>query len=220
MGVAEIFSITGALVVSLGGGAAIVLAFSSWLGKVWANRLMEADKSHYARDILTVKAELMRVSEDRARKLDSLKHYYERQIEEFYGPLLNMVHQVYIAGSIQKELLFAQNESGIKIVCEDLAEKIRDYYYNTYFMPMHEEIRQILRTKMYLIEELEIPESFYLYLKHTAQERDQKVLWKEHKVDTLFLDGIPWPNNFHEDIKSGFESAMRNFKKCLDGMKS
>ena len=84
MSITEIFSIAGAVVVSFGGGAAIVLALSSWLGKVWANRLMEADKSRYARELETVKAELTRISQDRTRKLESLKRHYERQIEEFY----------------------------------------------------------------------------------------------------------------------------------------
>lgn len=220
MSVVEIFSIAGAVLASLGGGAAIVLALSSWLGKVWANRLMEADKSRYAKELETAKAELTRISQDRTRKLESLKRHYERQIEEFYGPLFNMVHQVFVANHIQWELLSARDNNGQTIVREDSADKIRDYFHNTYFSPLHDEIRQILRTKLYLIEGSEMPKSFYLYLKHAAQEHDQRRLWRDYKIDTSFLRGESWPNNFYEDIKSGFEIAMRNYEMCLEGMKA
>lgn len=220
MSFTEIFSIAGAIIASIGGGAAIVLALSSWLGKIWANRLMEADKSRYAKELETVKAELTRISQDRTRKLESLKRHYERQIEEFYGPLFNMVHQIFVANNIQWELFSTKDKNGQKIVNEDSAEKIRDYFHNIYFWPLHGEIRQILCSKLYLIEGSEMPKSFYLYLKHAAQEHDQRLLWSGYKIDTSFLRGEPWPNNFYEDIKSGFENAMRNYETCLEGMKA
>jgi len=220
MSVAEIFSIAGAVIASIGGGAAVVLALSSWLGKIWANRLMEADKARYAKELETIKAELTRISQDRTRKLESLKRHYERQIEEFYGPLFNMVHQVFVANHIQWELLSVRDSNGQTMINEDNAEKIRDYFHSTYFSPMHAEIRKILSSKLYLIEGSEMPKSFYLYLKHAAQEHDQRSLWRDYKIDTSFLRGEPWPNNFYEDIKSGFERAMKNYALCLEGMKA
>lgn len=77
-----------------------------------------------------------------------------------------------------------------------------------------------MRSKLYLVEGSEVPESFYLYLKHAAQEYDQKYLWNQHGIDSSFLSGEPWPNNFYEDIKKGFESSMKNYEKCLDGLKT
>jgi Glu-tRNA(Gln) amidotransferase subunit E-like FAD-binding protein len=35
------------MLASVGGGAVILLALSSWFGKVWANRILEADKLKY-----------------------------------------------------------------------------------------------------------------------------------------------------------------------------
>jgi hypothetical protein len=40
---------------SLGGGGAIVLALSSWLGKVWASRILEADRRRYSEELEAVK---------------------------------------------------------------------------------------------------------------------------------------------------------------------
>ncbi len=40
----EVFKITTAFLSSLGGGVLIVFAFSSWLGKVWASRILNKEK--------------------------------------------------------------------------------------------------------------------------------------------------------------------------------
>jgi hypothetical protein len=212
MTASDVFSIAAAVVGALGGGAAIVFALSSWLGKVWANRLMEADKARHVRDLKALESQLSRASEDRTRKLESLKRHYERQIEEFYGPLFNMVHQVFVANHVQSEILKRTDPTD--------SEKVRDHFHTTYFHPMHAEIRQILRTKLYLIEGSEMPESFYLYLKHAAQEHDQRTLWEQYHIDTSFLPGEPWPDRFLDDIRRGFETAMKNYERCLDGLKA
>jgi hypothetical protein len=50
----------GAVITSLGGGVLIVLAFSTWLGKVWANRFLEKDKLNYQTQMEELKADLNR----------------------------------------------------------------------------------------------------------------------------------------------------------------
>ncbi|MCG2772954.1 MAG: hypothetical protein L6277_12805 [Desulfobacterales bacterium] len=39
------------LISSFGGAGAIILCLSSWLGKVWANRILESDKAKYIREL-------------------------------------------------------------------------------------------------------------------------------------------------------------------------
>lgn len=46
-----VFSALGAV----GGGGAIIFFLSSWLGKVWANRILEADRSKYAAELEGIK---------------------------------------------------------------------------------------------------------------------------------------------------------------------
>lgn len=212
MRVTDILSIAAAVIASLGGGAVIVLGISSWIGKIWANRLMEADKARFAKDLKNLEAGLSLAAEDRTRKLESLMHHYERQIEEFYGPLFNMVHQVFVTNHIQSDI--------VERTGSEAAVKAEEYFQTTYFEPLHDGIRQILRTKLYLVEGSEMPASFYQYLKHAAQERDQRALWKRYGIDTSFLEGEPWPEEFYDDIKEGFEHAMKNYEACLDGLKA
>jgi hypothetical protein len=201
-------SIAAAVVISLGGGAAIVFGLSSWLGKVWASRILEGEK-----------ASLARAAEDRTRRIESLMKHHEKQIEEFYGPLFNMVNQIFVANEIKWELLH-RDPSGSKSVKDKAArEAVEDYYHQTYFIPLHDQVTAIMRSKLYLVDGDEMPQSFYRYMKHASQERDQIALWKQHQIDTSFLKGEPWPDDFYNDIKAGFERAMKNYERCLNGLK-
>jgi hypothetical protein len=58
----EIWQTAGAVVLSLGGGGVIVLALSSWLGKVWAERILAADRAKYAREIEELRGSLERTT--------------------------------------------------------------------------------------------------------------------------------------------------------------
>jgi hypothetical protein len=56
--VKEAFEVASAVLVALGGGAAIVFAFSSWLGKVWANRILEQERVKYSQQLEELKQRL------------------------------------------------------------------------------------------------------------------------------------------------------------------
>ncbi len=239
MSTGEIWSVVAALLASLGGGGAIILGLSNWLGNIWANRLMEREKTEHLKEIEEIKAEftksiesekaqylrqlesvkvhLEQTAQDRTRKLQALMKHYERQIEEFYGPLYNMVnHILYVAFELQMELK--------KGVTPDKSEIIERYYHENYFDPIHDKIREVLKTRFYLVEGESMPKTFEEnikhYLRHTMQEKDQKTLWLDHDVDTSFLSGVGWPWDLHRDIRDGFHTSMQNYQQCLDGLKA
>jgi hypothetical protein len=183
-----------------------------WLLKnLIAERLKGAIKFEYDQKLTHLDADLKRLSEDRTRKLEGLLKHYERQIEEFYGPLWNLVHQLYVS-----------NETKDRIERRLSAEQraiVDRYYHETHFRPIHEEIRQIIKTRLYLVDGAAMPDSFYAYLRHALQERDQRELAEQQHIDTSFLKGVPWPEGFHNEIKRGFDTAMKNHDQCLDGIK-
>jgi len=170
-----------------------------------------AIKFEYDKKLERLTSELARLSEDRTRKLERLLRHYERQVEEFYGPLWNMVHQLYVCNETKDKVTKRLNSEEVG--------KVEEYYQKKYFVPLHDEIRQIMKTKLYLVDGAEMPESFYAYLRHATQERDQRDLATLHNVQTGFLRGLPWPSDFHEEIKKGFDLAMKNYQSCLDGLK-
>ncbi len=65
----ETIKIASAILLSLGGGGIIVFALSSWLGKVWANRIMAEERSKYERELAELRAKLEKANEESLSKL-------------------------------------------------------------------------------------------------------------------------------------------------------
>ena len=63
MNSSEVWSITQAIIVSVGGAGIIIIGLSSWLGKVWANRIMETDRAKYARELELLRSKLQHENE-------------------------------------------------------------------------------------------------------------------------------------------------------------
>lgn len=53
---ADTFQIITAVLGAIGGAALIILGLSSWLGKVWANRILEQDKFKYSQELDALRA--------------------------------------------------------------------------------------------------------------------------------------------------------------------
>ena len=63
MSIDEIFMVSGSILGSIGGAAAIIFGFSTWLGKVWANRILEQDKLKYTSELEKIKSQLQNESQ-------------------------------------------------------------------------------------------------------------------------------------------------------------
>ncbi len=61
----EILQLAAAILASIGSAGAIFLGLSSWLGKIWANRILESDRAKYQKEI------------------EELKNKYQLRIKEF-----------------------------------------------------------------------------------------------------------------------------------------
>ena len=58
MSTTEVFQIAASVIVALGGGGAIVVGLSSWLGKIWAEKLLERTRNSNQRSLEAHKREL------------------------------------------------------------------------------------------------------------------------------------------------------------------
>lgn len=63
MDIGDVLNIVAAAVLSVGGAGAVVMALSSWLGKIWAERLMEREKAEHAKELENLRSELRKNSE-------------------------------------------------------------------------------------------------------------------------------------------------------------
>jgi hypothetical protein len=155
--------------------------------------------------------DVKRAAEDNARRLSNSAAYVERQIEEFYGPLYNVVQQVIIANHVQHRIIHGESSSPTQLPRAKEPE-VRRFFQERYFFPLHAQINNILRSKLYLIEGTRMPESFYLYLQHALQEEAQANLWYEHNIDTRFLPGEPYPNDFQRDVRRHLDVLMDRYE--------
>lgn len=71
MTISDFFYIGGSVVVSLGGGALIVFRLSGWLGKVWAERLMEKERQDHTIQLEHLRTSLQLESEEQLSSLRS-----------------------------------------------------------------------------------------------------------------------------------------------------
>lgn len=77
----QVLEVVSGVIVSLGGGAAIVAGCSSWIGKVWADKLMEKEKSKFARELEQLKHAMLRDAESYKIKLKKSEFIFQKEYE-------------------------------------------------------------------------------------------------------------------------------------------
>jgi hypothetical protein len=99
MTVKDVFQVALAVLASVGGGAAIVFALSSWLGKVWASRILEQERAKYANELETVRNgyahELEKLRSDlqfRAFEHQTRFSYYHQKKAEVIAELYRLLN--------------------------------------------------------------------------------------------------------------------------------
>ena len=101
MTLADIYAVAGAVIVSLGGGALLVFALSSWLAKVWADRILEKEKAGYASEIEQLRRvygeEIERVRSELQK--NAFEHqtrfsWYHQRKAELIASVYSLLHDV------------------------------------------------------------------------------------------------------------------------------
>jgi hypothetical protein len=156
---------------------------------------------------------LAKAREDRTRRQELTVRHLERQIEEFYGPLFNLVHQIFVANHVQYGLVEAGKPH--RHLSGEQVEEARSFFYERYFRQLHDEMHLILKTKLFLVEGADMPDSFYEYLRHSTQERVQIDLAHSKGIDTSFIPGVPWPDLFYSDIEQGLKAVMAKYEDSV-----
>lgn len=96
----EICATATAVILSLGGGSAIVVGVSSWLGKVWANHILEDEKAKHQKEIEGYKSELQKELErlnaiqDKALYISKVQYDNEYRI---YQEIWQKLHKCTVA---------------------------------------------------------------------------------------------------------------------------
>lgn len=82
--VTDALTLVSTAIVSVGGAGLIILGLSSWLGRVWASRLMEAERAQHSQRLERLRNELHHETEAQLREAQSqLDIYKEKHLQGF-----------------------------------------------------------------------------------------------------------------------------------------
>ena len=87
MGIADIFRVAGAAIAATGSASLIMFALSSWLGKVWASRILERERGALAKELEERRAELARLTAEHSVRYVRLHERRATVISEVYARL-------------------------------------------------------------------------------------------------------------------------------------
>lgn len=155
---------------------------------------------------------------DRTRRLELRLKYHEQQIHEFYAPLYSNIQLIWNVWSIGER--FKENITENSHVKDGVHKKIQRTLDIKYFLPLHDEIRLILKTKLFLIEGIDMPESYIAYLRHSVTEDIRHRIEEEDGVDTSSVRAIEFPTKFPHDVKAGLDKAMRAYDDIIQELTS
>lgn len=83
----EVFEIALAIIGSVGGSAVIIAGLSSWLGKVWANRIMQSEIAKHNEELSIIKSNLTKVENEHQIRFTNVHEKQASAISELYSLL-------------------------------------------------------------------------------------------------------------------------------------
>lgn len=146
MTIADGLTIIATAIFSLGGGGAIVIALSSWLGRVWAGRILEQDRAKYQQALET---ELERVRGDREKSVFVHRIQFEaefRAYQEVWDGLSNCV-----ASTLSLRPMFDNVPAG------KTEEEIRSDRLGKFYSDFNSLVKVIRKHKPFLANSLDVP---------------------------------------------------------------
>jgi hypothetical protein len=95
MGVRDVFAIAAAVIGSLGGGAVLVFAFSSWLGKVWAERIAERERAAFARELEALRHTFTEELERQKSELERQSFEHQTRFTWYHQKKAELIAEIY-----------------------------------------------------------------------------------------------------------------------------
>jgi hypothetical protein len=146
--------------------------------------------------------------EDRTKRLQLTIEQAEKQVSEFYSPLIFLIERLDATYRAKQGMLAA---------CPDKKGPIEEVAYTEHFLPTHQEIATILKTKIRLLEGSEIPPPLLNYIDHFTSEN---IAWR------LKRDGIDvwsqvkrFPSEFFDQLQQDRALVYTRYQNALQELR-
>lgn len=153
---------------------------------------------------------LAKKREDRTRRIESTVAIIEKEIEEFYGPLRSLIEQVHSVWRIRKKLIDGTEHKQYKV--------IDDFVWVNYFTPLHIELRDLIKSKSYVVKDKDLKNNIREYLEHSIQELFQERLIREQGIATDQIGGTRWPRGFLSSVETVIQDLSNKRNKLIQNL--
>ena len=89
--VSDIFSVASAVLISVGGAGAVLIMLSSWLGRVWASRILEREKTELSKSIEVTRADLTSSIEREKAAMAAFHEEHKSELQELLSQRLDVL---------------------------------------------------------------------------------------------------------------------------------
>jgi hypothetical protein len=139
----------------------------------------------------------------------------EAQIKELYSPLYGLIQRSTEVYEVARQKL-PHSTSGKH---NDEEAPVWRYFVETYFLPVNAQMRELIQSKIYLVEEDELPESWKLFLEHQMQFQVLHSLWKDQHIRSDDIAGKGWPAQFEADVKRSLSRLRAEYNMFAQRIK-
>lgn len=144
--------------------------------------------------------------DDRTKRVQLTIDHASTQIREFYAPLVALTDQLNTLAEIKDEV--------VKGKTQEISNDLAGTFYNKFFLPIHEEINAILKTKVHLLEGASTPLSFGRYFEHYASEKAYWQLAQAGK-EVAQMRVSKYPSEFYWDVRRGYQTVQERYEEGL-----
>ncbi|WP_157091339.1 hypothetical protein [Paenibacillus antarcticus] len=91
----DILKVITGIITSIGGVSLVIIGLSSWLGKIWANRILEKDRLNYNEKLEKIKSEYLTDLEEKKGEIDKAKTLFSRYSEHQFSLYTELYRSLY-----------------------------------------------------------------------------------------------------------------------------
>lgn len=158
--------------------------------------------------------------ERRKRREEASLRHLQRQIEELYGPLYGLIQFGAAINEIEWQRLPKESRDEHGRPKDEQGGKVIRFFREHYYLPLNRQIMELIRTKLYLLDSDEIPDSFAKFTRHAAQLDCLHQLWKEADISTHGVKPIEYPIEFKSEVQATLNELRREYNEYIRHMKT
>ena len=160
-------------------------------------------------------------NEKRKRREEARLRYLQRQIEELYGPLYGLIQFGAAINEVEWLKLPKDSRDQKGWPRDEQGGKALQFFREHYYLPLNEQMMELIRTKVYLLNSDGIPDSFANFIRHAAQLDSLHRLWKEANISTPFDETkvIEYPTDFKSEVQSTLNELRKEYNDYIARMK-